>query len=46
MMQFEKKLCPTPISELKEDEIKKTLFDHWSNAIALLVAPCKKSLIK
>ena len=21
--------CPTPVSELKE--IKKTLFDHWSN---------------
>ena len=25
------KLCPTPISESKEDEMKKTLFDHWSN---------------
>ena len=24
--------CPTPMSELKEDEMKKkTLFDHWSN---------------
>ena len=25
--------CPTPMSELKEDEMKKKkpLFDHWSN---------------
>ena len=23
--------CPTPMSELKEDEMKKTVFDHWSN---------------
>ena len=27
---FTLKPCPTPISELKEDEMKK-LFDHWSN---------------
>ena len=25
------KLCLTPISELKEDEMNRTLFDYWSN---------------
>ena len=33
MMQFSflTLKCPTPMSELKEDEVKKTLFDHCSN---------------